>query len=111
MDAMVHELEADPAGELAMTEREKVHISLLRGVRRRSRHERTSLVFVAGTLVPPTGLACRWIKLSDSWSDRAGVIASKRLIRGIYVTDVADLRGPRRSTSLKGLAMFNHWTS
>ena len=81
------------SGAAIMTGNEKSHIRVLRGVRLGSRHERTSQAVVAGTLTPPMGMARLWMTLSGSWSDRDGIFASKRLVRGIDVTEVADLRG------------------
>jgi uncharacterized protein YjbI with pentapeptide repeats len=93
MDAVVHEIAAGHAGTETMTESAKSQISLLRGVCLGSRQERTRQAVVAGALAPPTGIARLWMTLSGSWSDRDGIIASKRLIRGIDVNEVAGLRG------------------
>ena len=76
-----------------MTEYAKSQISLLRGVRLGSRQRHTSQAVVSGALAAPTGLKRLWMKLSGTWSERDGVIASTRLIRGVDVTDVAHLRG------------------
>lgn len=118
-DALVREIEGDHAGVATMTGSETTQTSLLRVVRQDFLHERTDQAVIAGTLVPLTGLARFWMMLSGSWSDRDGIIASRRLIRGIDLAEVADLRGrwDRRrfasshfqNSDLTGLNLIRCW--